>query len=51
VGCNGHAPDARSIEAAKTTTLTFQSRGRQFKAADFDTYDYIYVMDIQIIRM
>lgn len=42
----GHAPDARSIEAAKNHNLDISNqRGRQFKAADFDTYDYIYVMD------
>jgi protein-tyrosine phosphatase len=42
----GYAPDARSIKAAKNHNLDISSqRGRQFKIADFDTYDYIYVMD------
>lgn len=42
----GHAPDARSIAAAKNHNLDISSqRGRQFKVADFDDYDYIYVMD------
>lgn len=42
----GHAPDPRSIAAAKNHKLDISSqKGRQFKVADFDTYDYIYVMD------
>ncbi|SEA00641.1 protein-tyrosine phosphatase [Flavobacterium gillisiae] len=42
----GHAPDTRSIAAAKNHNLDISNqRGRQFKTADFDTYDYIYVMD------
>ncbi|MEZ7498846.1 low molecular weight protein-tyrosine-phosphatase [Flavobacterium sp. Arc3] len=42
----GHAPDARSIAEAKNHNLDISTqRGRQFKTADFDTYDYIYVMD------
>jgi protein-tyrosine phosphatase len=42
----GHAPDARSIAEAKIHNLDIsRQQGRQFKLTDFDTYDYIYVMD------
>ena len=42
----GHAPDARSIAAAKNHNLDIsRQRGRQFNEADFEIYDYIYVMD------
>ena len=42
----GEKPDKRSIETAKNRGLdiTYQ-RARQFKISDFDTFDYIYVMD------
>ena len=43
VGC---LPDERSIAIARMNNLDISSqRGRQFKASDFDTFDYIYVMD------
>lgn len=42
----GDSPDQRSIEIAKFNKLDIsQQRGRQFKAKDFDEFDYIYVMD------
>ncbi len=42
----GQSPDERSIAVAKKNGLdiTYQ-RGRQFKNSDFDTFDYIFVMD------
>lgn len=42
----GEQPDIRSIETAKKRGLdiTYQ-RGRQIKEQDFDTFDYIFVMD------
>ena len=42
----GHAPDSRSIAVAKKYKLDIsKQKGRQFQTSDFDTYDYIYVMD------
>jgi protein-tyrosine phosphatase len=42
----GHSPDARSIAIAKKYQLDIsKQKGRQFKTNDFDTFDYIYVMD------
>jgi protein-tyrosine phosphatase len=42
----GHPPDKRSITVAKRFGLDISNqRGRQFKVSDFDTFDYIYVMD------
>ncbi|KQO31681.1 protein tyrosine phosphatase [Flavobacterium sp. Leaf82] len=42
----GHSPDKRSIAVAKKNGLCIDTqRGRQFKPADFDEFDYIYVMD------
>ncbi|MGA9639482.1 low molecular weight protein-tyrosine-phosphatase [Flavobacterium sp.] len=42
----GHSPDKRSIAIAKKNNLDIsQQKGRQFKTTDFDTFDYIYVMD------
>lgn len=42
----GHQPDSRSIAVAKKYQLDISSqRARQFKPEDFDTFDYIYVMD------
>jgi protein-tyrosine phosphatase len=42
----GHAPDARSIATAKKNKLDIsKQKGRQFSTTDFETYDYIYVMD------
>jgi protein-tyrosine phosphatase len=42
----GHAPDSRSIAAAKNHNLDISNqKARQFTVADFVTYDHIYVMD------
>jgi len=42
----GHAPDKRSISTAQKNGLNIANqRGRQFKRADFETFDYIFVMD------
>lgn len=43
VGCT---PDKRSIAVARKYGLNISNcSGRQFSVADFDTFDYIYVMD------
>ncbi|MGE5943804.1 MAG: low molecular weight protein-tyrosine-phosphatase [Flavobacteriales bacterium] len=43
VGCT---PDKRSIAIARKYGLDISNlSGRQFSVADFDTFDYIYVMD------
>jgi protein-tyrosine phosphatase len=42
----GHTPDERSIAAAKKNGLDISNqRGRQFSSSDFDSFDYIFVMD------
>lgn len=42
----GKQPDERSIAIAKKNGIDISNqRGRQFTPADFDAYDYIYVMD------
>ncbi|WP_269685318.1 low molecular weight protein-tyrosine-phosphatase [Flavobacterium lacustre] len=42
----GHTPDERSIATAKKNGLDISNqRGRQFSSSDFDTFDYIFVMD------
>jgi protein-tyrosine phosphatase len=42
----GHSPDKRSIAVAQKNGLCIDTqKGRQFKAVDFDEFDYIYVMD------
>lgn len=42
----GELPDRRSIQVAKKYGIDItDQRGRQFKASDFDEFDYIYVMD------
>ena len=42
----GHKPDERSIAIAKKNKLDIShQKGRQFTGNDFDTFDYIYVMD------
>lgn len=42
----GQSPDERSIAVAQKNGLDITSqRGRQFKNSDFDTFDYIFVMD------
>ena len=42
----GHSPDKRSIAVAQKNGLCIDNqKGRQFKTADYDEFDYIYVMD------
>ena len=42
----GHSPDERSIATAKRNGINISNqKGRQFSTTDFDTFDYIYVMD------
>lgn len=42
----GDAPDHRSVEVARKNGIDIAHlRGRQFQYADFDTFDYIFVMD------
>ena len=42
----GHSPDKRSIAVAQKNGLCIDNqKGRQFKTADLDEFDYIYVMD------
>ena len=42
----GQLPDKRSITTAKKRGLDITNQSaRQFKVSDFDTFDYIYVMD------
>ena len=42
----GHSPDDRSIAVAKKNKINISNqKGRQFTANDFDTFDYIFVMD------
>lgn len=42
----GRTPDNRSIATAKKNGLNIANqKGRQFATSDFDTFDYIFVMD------
>ena len=42
----GHKPDDRSIAVAKKNKINISNqKGRQFNKSDFDSFDYIYVMD------
>jgi protein-tyrosine phosphatase len=42
----GRQPDERSIAVAKKHKLDIsRQKGRQFSTTDFDTFNYIYVMD------
>ena len=42
----GHSPDDRSVAIAKKNKLNISNqKGRQFATTDFDTFDYIFVMD------
>lgn len=42
----GSAPDHRSVEVARKNGIDIsQLKGRQFCTTDFDTFDYIFVMD------
>jgi protein-tyrosine phosphatase len=43
---SGSSPDPRSIAVARKYGLNISNlRGRQFTVRDFDTFDFIYVMD------
>lgn len=43
----GHSPDKRSIAVAQHHNISISNqKGRQFNVKDFDTFDYIYAMDI-----
>ena len=42
----GNKPDDRSIAIAKKNKINISNqKGRQFNKSDFDSFDYIYVMD------
>ena len=42
----GESPDQRSIETAKQKNIDISNqKARKFSIADFDSFDYIYVMD------
>nr|WP_315162233.1 low molecular weight protein-tyrosine-phosphatase [uncultured Flavobacterium sp.] len=42
----GHKPDDRSVAVAKKNKINISDqKGRQFNKSDFDSFDYIYVMD------
>jgi len=42
----GQSPDERSVAVAKKNGLDISNqKGRQFSSADFNTFDYIFVMD------
>ena len=42
----GNKPDDRSIAVAKKNKINISNqKGRQFNKSDFDSFDYIYVMD------
>jgi len=41
----GDTPDPRTIKNALKNGVTIDHRGRQLCSADFDQFDYIYVMD------
>ena len=42
----GRQPDERSIKKKKKNKINISTqKGRQFSVADFDAFDYIYVMD------
>jgi protein-tyrosine phosphatase len=41
----GERPDARSAEAARRRGIELRGRARQFKAQDFDRFDYVLAMD------
>lgn len=42
----GESPDQRSIETAKHHNIDIShQKARKFSIADFDSFDYIYVMD------
>jgi protein-tyrosine phosphatase len=47
----GRAPDNRSIATARKNGLNIaDQKGRQFQKSDFETFDYIFVMDYSNYR-
>lgn len=47
----GDPPDARSVKVARQHGIDISGlRGRQFNVRDFDTFDRIYVMDLDNYR-
>lgn len=47
----GEQPDKRSITTARNRGIDItQQRARQFKKSDFDTFDFIFVMDNQNLK-
>jgi protein-tyrosine phosphatase len=47
----GNPPDIRSIKVAKNHFIDISNQKcRQFSISDFDTFDYIYVMDMSNYR-
>ncbi len=48
---SGEVPDSRSIDTARQFGIDItDQRARQFKPADLDTFDRIFVMDTQNLR-
>ena len=44
----GNIPDSRSVKIAAATGINISNqKARQFIAADFDAFDYIFVMDYE----
>lgn len=41
----GNAPDLRMTKAARARGISMAGRARQVKAADFETFDWIFAMD------
>ena len=47
----GSAPDARMCQTARKNGLSIDTlKGRQFKASDFEAFDYIFAMDKSNLR-
>ena len=47
----GQKPDERSILVAKKNNIDISKQiARQFTVTDFDTFDYIYVMDLSNLK-
>lgn len=41
----GDGPDTRSVSAAKARGIEVSGRARQFRAADFERFDYVLALD------
>ncbi|PIB36553.1 hypothetical protein BFP72_14660 [Reichenbachiella sp. 5M10] len=41
----GEQPDPRSIQVAQSNGVPIQHKARQFRAQDFETFDYVIAMD------